>query len=367
MSYDLSTMTDKELLAAIEKEERQVVLSNNLQMALKIALNSGYGAVGNQYFLYYKVENAESITISGQLINKWTHVRINQFLNKMLGTENVNRTIAGDTDSLYLVLKDVVNALGIADRDEEYIADKIDEFMKTVLSKKIDSFSDQLCDYVNGMRNKMVWEREVIAPVAIFVRKKGYVMRVIDSEGVRFKEHKIKVTGLESVKSSTPEWARNYLKKCYISALDKPESEIHDLVKKIRKEFKQLPINDIALPRGVNNLEKYIDAASIYIKGTPKNVKAALIHNHLVDKLGLNNIQKITSGNKIKYIDLKKPNPIQQDVIGFSWFLPPEFELEQFVDRETIFDVSFMAPLQIFLNAINWTHEPVVTLESFFG
>lgn len=330
-------------------------------------LNSGYGAVGNQYFLYYKVENAESITSSGQLINKWTHVRINQFLNKMLGTDDsTNRTIAGDTDSLYLVLKDVVDALGISDRDEEYITDKLDEFMKTIMSKQIDSYSDQLCEYVNGMRNKMVWEREVIAPVAIFVRKKGYVMRVIDSEGVRFKEHKIKVTGLESVKSSTPEWSRKFLKQCYISALDKPESDIHKLVKQIKKEFKGMSINDIAIPRGVNNLEKYIDHDTIYIKGTPKNVKAAIIHNHLVDELKLKT-PKISSGNKIKFIDLKRPNPIHQDVIGFSWFIPPEFELDDFVDRESIFDVSFMAPLELFLNAIKWTPEPVVTLDSFFG
>lgn len=329
-------------------------------------MNAGYGAVGNQWFLYYKVENAESITASGQLVNKWTHERVNKLLDTIVGTSNSNRTIAGDTDSIYLCLKDIVDKLGINHLSEDEIADKIDEFMNTVLTPQINKMTNNLCDYMNGMRNMMVWGREAIAPVSIFVRKKGYVMRVIDSEGVRFKEPKIKVVGLESVKSSTPEWSRKFLKLCYTSALDKPESNIHDLVNQINIDFMTMPINDIAIPRGVNNLEKYASGDdSIYIKGTPKNVKAALIHNHLVDKLGIN-VPKIASGNKIKFIDLKRPNPIQQDVIGFSWFLPTEFELEQFVDRRNILDVSFMSPLQLFLDAIKWAPEPVVSLESFF-
>lgn len=359
-------MSDSELLDAIKVAESQDTLSGNLQQALKILLNSGYGAVGNEWFLYYVIENAESITASGQLINKWTHKRVNELLDTIIGTEGINRTVAGDTDSIYLCLSDVVDKLNINHLSDEHIADKIDEFMVKVLSPQIAKMSDSMCDYMNGMRNMMVWGREAIAPVSIFVRKKGYVMRVIDSEGVRFKEPKIKVVGLESVKSSTPEWARIYLKQCYTSALDNPQTDIHDLVKKIRVNFMDLSTNDIAIPRGVNNLEKYASYDdNIYIKGSPKNVKAALIHNHLVDKYKLST-PKITSGNKIKYIDLKRPNPIHQDVIGFTRFLPKEFDIEQFVDRRAIFDVSFMAPLQIFLDAIKWTPEPVVSLESFF-
>lgn len=364
--YDLDKMSDQEILDAIKAEEAADTINDNLQMALKICLNSGYGAVGNQYFLYYKVENAESITASGQLINKWTHVRVNALLNKLVGTEGVNRTIAGDTDSLYICMADIVNKMGLEGLSEDDIADKLDELAKTLISPKMDAYSSDMCEYMNGMRNKMVWAREAIAPVAIFVRKKGYAMRVIDSEGVRFKEPKIKVVGLESVKSSTPEWSRKLLKKCYTAALDQPESVIHDLVKQVRKDYMSMPVNVIAIPRGVNNLEKYIDNDGLYIKGTPKNVKAALIHNHLIDVKGLS-IPKIVSGNKIKFIDLKRPNPIHQDVIGFTWSLPAEFELEKFVDRRTIFDVSFLAPLQIFLDAIKWSPEPVISLDSFFA
>jgi len=368
MSYDYENMSDAELLAAIAKEELADVQNGNLQQSLKILLNAGYGAVGNKHFLYYKVANAEAITSSGQLINKWTHVRVNALLNKILGTDpSINRTVAGDTDSLYLNLADVVKALKIEHLSDDEIADRLDVFMKTVLSPKIDQFSDELCAYMNGVENKMVWEREAIASIAVFVRKKGYTMKVIDSEGVRFKEPKFKVTGLEAVKARAyPAWARNYLKECYKIALTKDQDKLHARIAEIRKEFKALPINEIALPRGVNNLAKYADSQSIYVKGTPKHVKAALIHNDLIRRRGLN-VPLITEGNKIKYIDLKRPNPISQDVIGFSWFMPKEFELDRYVDRESIYETAFLSPLQIFLDAIKWTTEPVVSLEDFFG
>jgi DNA polymerase elongation subunit (family B) len=363
---ELKGVTDRDVSDEIKSEELKIVQFNNLQMALKILLNAGYGAVGNQHFLYYKVENAEAITASGQLINKWTHVRVNALLNKMLGTEGVNRTVAGDTDSLYLNLSDVVKQMNIGHLSENEITDKLDQFTKTILSPKIDKFANDLCDYVNGMQNKMVWEREVIAPQAIFVRKKGYIMNVLDSEGVRYNTPKFKVTGLEAVKSSTPEWSRVYLKECYKLALAQDKDALHARVKEIRKEFGKLSSSVISIPRGTTDIDKYIDPDMIYIKGTPKHVKAALIHNWYVDKLGLK-IPKLVGGNKLKYVELKKPNPINQEVVGFEWFMPPEFNLDDYVDRDGIFKSAFLSPLQIFLDSIKWTHEPVISLESFFG
>lgn len=357
----------EEIMQGIIANGKLDVLNNNLQMALKILLNAGYGAVGNAHFLYYKVENAEAITSSGQLINKWTHVRVNALLNKMLGTEGKNRTVAGDTDSLYLVLDDVVEMMGIRHLPDNEIADQLDGFMKQVLSPKIDQFSQELCDYMNGMQNKMVWEREVISPISIFVRKKGYTMNVIDSEGVRFTTPKFKVVGLEAVKARAyPEWSRNFLKECYKIALTGDQDKLHTKVEEIRKAFMQMPVNEIAIPRGVNDLGKYADPDTVYIKGTPKHVKAALNHNHLVQQRGLG-IPLINGGNKIKFVDLKRPNPINQDVIGFNYFLPAEFELDKFVDRDTIFETAFMSPLMIFLESIKWSHEPTISLEDFFS
>lgn len=357
-----------ELTRLIAASELADGLNNNLQMAMKILLNAGYGAVGNKHFLYYKVENAEAITLSGQLINKWTHVRVNALLNHLLGTTDKNRTIAGDTDSLYLVLDDVVEKLGIRHLTDNEITDRLDQFMKTVLAPKIDGFAEELCEYMNGMQNKMVWEREIISPVSIFVRKKGYTALITDSEGVRFTDKKFKVVGLEAIKArSYPAWSRAYLKECYRIALDGTKEKLHARVAEIKQEFMALPLNTIALPTGVNGLEKYYDAEIGYIKGTPKHVKAALNHNKLIKDMGLTAINQISSGNRIKYVPLKRPNTINQDVIGFEFYLPSEFQLDKFVDRDTIFETAFMNPLLIFLEAIKWTPEPVISLEDFFS
>lgn len=365
MTYDVENMSDEEILRALEYEASQEVLYDNLQMAMKILLNAGYGAVGNSSFLYFKIENAAAITLSGQLVNKWTNKRINEFLNQILNTPGAYRTLAGDTDSLYLCLEDVVKKLKLEGKDEDTITDKLDEFCKKIMSPKIDSYTKDLCEYMNGMRNKMVWEREVISPISIYVRKKGYTMMVKDSEGVRYSTPKMKITGLEAIKAGqTPEWARNFLKKCYEVGLTGSEKDLQALVKKIKAEFDKFSPNEIAVPRGVNGLEQYSDEVTIYTKGTPKNVKAALIHNHLIKQKGLG-IPPIQSGNKIKYLELKKPNPIDQEVIGFSYFLPEEFGLAEYVDRTKIFEGSFIAPLEIFLTAIKWNWEETISLFDF--
>lgn len=351
------------------KEELEAVesLNNNLQMGMKILLNAGYGALGNEHFLYFKVENAEAITTTGQLVNQWTCSRVNEYLKKLLGTDE-EVWIYGDTDSGMFTLKAFHDKVLANVEDTNTKVDIINQFIETKIAPFIQKCTDELAEYLNSYENKMVWEREVIAESMVIVSKKRYAMKVWDQEGVRFKgKPKYKIMGLEAVKSSTPSWSRAYLKECYQIALDNDKDRLHAKVDEIRKEFfEKLSVHEIAIPRGVNNIDKYVDNVTVYAKGTPKNVKAAIIHNWLVDKKGLS-IQKITDGNKIKYIDLKRPNPIGQDVIGFSWFLPQEFELDRYVDRHTVFDSSFLSPLQNFLDSIKWSHEPMVDLSDFFG
>jgi DNA polymerase elongation subunit (family B) len=353
----------------LKKQESIAVLNNNIQQSLKIVLNGGYGAVANSSFLYYLLQNAASITLSGQLINKWTHVRVNHLLNELLGTDkSISRTVAGDTDSLYLCLDDVVKYMKIDHLSDDEIANKLDEFHKTILEPKIKEWCLELASYMNAVENKMVWEREVIASSAIYVAKKKYAMMVIDSEGVRYEKPKLKMVGLEAIKASAyPEWARGYLKKAYEVCLTKSEVDLQEYVSYVQSQFGKFAPSEIASPRGVNGLEKYSDPVAICTKGTPKHVRAALVHNWLVDKKGLTNIEKITSSSKIKYIELKMPNPINQPVVGFTTHLPPEFGLDQYVDRDSVFKSCFLQPLRLFLSAISWSDEPIISLDSFFG
>lgn len=341
---------------------KEAVLNKNIQQSLKILLNSGYGAIGNAGFLYYLIENAEAITGCGQLVNKWTHERVNGMLNKIVGTTGVNRTIAGDTDSIYLCLNDVVEKAGIQNKSETEITDWLDKFHLTVLDPKIKDWTADLCDYMNASENKMVWGREAIAAQSVFVRKKGYTMRVIDSEGVRYETPKIKVVGLEAKKAAAfPEWSRKFLVECYKIGLTGTEQQLQKKVIELRKVFNGFETSYIAKPSGVSNVSKYHDPQTIYTKGTPKHVKAALVYNHLCDKHNLH-AERIGDGHRMKYIELKVPNIINQEVVGFVRKLPDEFGLDRYIARDTIFESSFLSPLRIFLTALNWSDEELVTL-----
>lgn len=354
------------LNAELNAAEAEAMLCDNLQQGMKILLNAGYGALGNEHFLYFKVENAEAITLTGQLVNQWTCRRLNKQFNKWFKTTDYTYWLYGDTDSGYFTVAPFVDNVLRHVTDKTVIVDSIDKLMKDIVSPFIDKQTDELAKYINSYANKMVWEREVIAESMILTAKKRYAMKVLDSEGVRFAEPKIKIMGLEAVKSSTPGWSRKYLKECYTIALDNDVKRLHDRVLQMRASFKKLSISDIAIPRGVTEVDKYVSATTIYQKGTPKNVKAAIIHNMLVDKYGLRNVAKIVSGDKIKYIDLVKPNPIGQEVVGFMSYLPQEFNLDKYVNRERVFESAFLEPLSIFLESIGWHYEAKLTLADFF-
>lgn len=336
---------------------------NSMQLGLKILLNGGYGQVANSQFLYYMVENAEAITLSGQLVNKWTTKYINDFLNKLFSTKDFNYWVYGDTDQSYFTIKPFVDT--IHEMDGEKLVDTVDRFCEEVISPKIKERCQELCDYLNCYEQRMFWEREVISNRGIFVGKKKYVMSVLDSEGTRYKdEPKFKIIGMESVKSSTPEWARGLLKECYKIALKYDEEALQDKVVSIRSEFDKMSVNDIAMPKGINGIEKYTTSSG-YAKGTPKHVKGAIIHNRLLKQMNITRIQPIESGSKIKYVELKMPNPTGEEVIAFDTYFPKEFDLEKYVNRDMMYEKSFLQPLRIFLDAIGWSDEKKIDLFSF--
>ena len=211
-------------------------------------------------------------------------------------------------------------------------------------------------------------KREVIANKGIWVAKKRYMLNVLDEEGIRLSKPKLKLMGIEAVKSSTPQVCRGKIKDAIKIIMSKKESDLHDFVAEFKKEFKALPPEAIAFPRSCNNLRKYRDNANIFIKGTSIHVKGALIYNHQVKEFGLQNkFPYIQEGDKIKFIKLVEANPFKFDVISYITSLPKEFKLQQYVDYETQFEKTFLDPMRFILQAIGWEHEPKATLEAFFG
>jgi len=347
---------------------KEIARCNNIQMAKKISLNSAYGAIGNQYFRYFKLANAEAITLSGQVSIRWIENKMNRKLNKILNTEEVDYVIASDTDSIYLNLGPFVDAIfkGREATNEE-IVNFLDKVCEVEFEKYISNSYQALADYVNAYDQKMFMKRENIADRGIWTAKKRYILNVWDSEGVRYTDPKLKIMGLEAVKSSTPAPCRQMIKDGLKVIMSGTEDEMIEYIDNCRTEFKSLPPEEISFPRSVSDVVKYKGVNTIYAKGTPMHVRGALLFNHYVKERKLDKkYAYIQNGEKIKFCYLKNPNPTRENVISFIQDFPKELDLVRFVDYDTQFNKAFLDPVKAILNAIGWSDEKKITLESFF-
>ena len=337
-------------------------------MAKKIQLNSAYGAIGNNYFRYYKLENAEAITLGGQFSIRWIENRMNKYMNKLLKTQEVDYVIASDTDSIYLHMGPLVDAVYKGrEKTIEGIVSFLDKICEVEFEKYISSSYEALANYVNAYEQKMFMKRETIAERGIWTAKKRYILNAWDIEGVRFAEPKLKIMGIEAVKSSTPAPCREMIKKALTIIMSQTEDDVIDYIAKMRSDFKKLDPSLIAFPRSCNNVDKWESKFSIYSKGTPIHVRGALLHNHYIKKNVLESkYSYINNGDKIKFCYLSKPNPIRENVISFMGELPTELGLNNYIDYTLMFDKSFVEPLKAVLDAIGWSVERQATLESFF-
>ena len=345
---------------------------NNIQMAKKISLNSAYGALGNVWFRYYDLLVAEAITTSGQLSIRWIERAVNQYLNDLLKTSGHDYVIASDTDSIYVCFDSLVSK--VFDKGTE--TKKIVKFLDDVARQKIEPFIEKsytsLHGYVNSYEQKMEMSREVIADKGIWTAKKRYILNVWDNEGVQYKEAQLKIMGIEAVKSSTPAPCREKIKQGLKIIMNGTEKEINTFIQDFRKEFLNLPPEEIAYPRSVNGLSKFSDTSQLFAKGAPIHCKGAILYNHLVKKNKLSNkYEYIQEGDKIKFINLKQPNIYQCSSISFMTKLPKELDLHKSVDYDVQFEKSFVEPLNFILQKINWlvdkSYGTQGSLEDFFN
>lgn len=351
--------------------EKRIARYNNLQLAKKVSLNSAYGALGNEFFRFFDIRQASGITTSGQLAIRWIEKKINEYINKLLRTENEDYVIASDTDSIYLSLDRLVSKT-IVEQKPHADTKQIIKFMDKVCEDKIQPFIDkayaELAEYVNAYEQKMQMKREALADKGIWTAKKRYILNVYNNEGVEYAKPKVKVMGLEMIKSSTPAYCRKILWQSIDILLNKTQDDMIEFIEHHRTEFKKQPIADIAFPRGVNGLEKFSDKKAIIAKGCPIHVRGSLMYNHIIRMKKLEKTYPfIQEGEKIKFIFLKEPNTIQSNIIAFPQSLPKEFDLDKYIDYNMQFEKSFVEPLKIILDSIGWKTEQVSSLESFFA
>jgi len=377
--YDGRVIYKKKMIEAKQKKEAaktesekkkweiEAVQLHNIQLALKIILNSAYGSLSNVYFRYFDVKLAESVTVSGQMALKWVEKDMNAYLNKTLKTANVDYIIAIDTDSMYISLDNIVNYIMPGETDNTVITNFVDKICKEALENVIDQAFNRLAAYTNAMEQKLVMKREVIANKGIWIAKKRYILNVHDSEGVRYATPEIKMMGVEAIRTSTPYVCRGKIKECFKYMMNKEESDLQQLIKDFREEFKQLPFEEISKPSGCNGLIEYSDPISIYKKGTPMHVKGALMYNYLLKQHNLqNSFAEINSGDKIRTIYLKMPNPALSPVISAPGMLPKQFGLDKYIDYDTQFEKVFLDPVSKIANIMGWSAEFRATLSDLW-
>ena len=357
---------DKSNKTEVYRIERDIAHYENQQTAIKILLNSLYGALGNKYFRYFTMEIAEGITITGQAIIKWAEKHVNGFLNKTLKT-NKDYVIAIDTDSVYANLGDLVNHV-LPDADTSKKVDFLDKVCAKIEKDVLDIAFKELKENCNAYKQRISMKREGIADRGIWTAKKRYILNVWDNEGVRYSKPKLKIMGIEAIKSSTPAACREAMEDLFKILISGTEEQTQQFIREFKNKFDSLPAEEKAFPRGVSSLKEYSDSKLIYRKGTPINSRAALMYNYLLKQNGLENkYETIKEGEKIKYIHLDPRNPTREDVVGFLEVLPPEFGLHRYIDNEVQFQKSFLDPAKIILDSIGWKAEEEASLEDFFS
>lgn len=335
---------------------------NSMQYALKISINSLYGAISNEYCRWYSIDLAEAITMSGQLSVKWAMYKINAYVQKMFKSDN-NFIVAGDTDSAIVGLSAIVDRL--TNKDNESVCKALIKVCDQYIQVEIKNSFEELASRMGVENNKIRMARENIASRAIWTAPKHYAMNVMNSKGIQYDKPKLKIVGLEPVKSTIPMICKEKLKEAFRIILEEDNDNLLKFIDKFQKEFYTLPFSQVALPRGVSDIKKYM-TNDTYIKGTPINSRAAILYNALIKKLELN-LNKINDGSKMRFCYLTVPNPINENVIGAIDELPPEFGLDKYIDYDTQFDKTFLNPLDQLCQVIQWKTEDTASLEDFFN
>lgn len=354
---ELEHCTDPERKAELK---RKISAYNNQQLVRKVNLNSAYGALGSAYFRFYDTDMAEAVTKTGQLIIRWVAQAVNDYLNKAFKTKQ-DYIIASDTDSIYIRLGVCAAAYqNLYPRDtKDQVISMLDRFCEQKLQPVINQAFAELAEYMNVATPCLTMVRESIADKGVWTAKKRYILNVWDSEGVRYEKPKLKIMGIEAIKSSTPQICRDMITHAMKLFMTETQQDVWDYLAECRTKFVGAAFEDIAFPRSVNGLKKY----SQRDKGIPIHVKGAQAFNDALVKTGLEKeYELVHEGEKIRFAYLREPNPFHVHVISAPEGCPPEWNIEKWLDYDTMFEKSLVEPLEAILTCAGWSTAKTASL-----
>lgn len=376
MKDELHNLSETVLKAMMFKCERTEVAGMTAQINRKLLINSLYGALGNVWFRYYDLRNATAITTFGQMALQWIERKVNEYLNKTLGTVDHKFVLYGDTDSIYVSADKILEKVGLDKfRDTNHYVDFLDKFARERMEPAIDAAFREMCEYMNNKEHLMFMDREAIAGPPLdskgiggfWTGKKRYALNVWDMEGTRFVEPKLKIMGLETQKSSTPKAVQKALKECIRRMLQEGEESLQEYFKEFNKEFNELNYISIAGVSSANNIIKYDDNGYPGHK-CPYHIKGCLAYIRATK--GDLTIPQIVDGEKVYVLPLRQGNPFGE--VCISW--PSGIELPLairdqvlgWMDYNALFQKTFIKPLTGFTEAAKLDYEKKASLFDMF-
>lgn len=353
-----------------KKIKNKIEQLDTKQQAIKIFLNSTYGATANKFCPIGDMDIAESITLTGQAVAKEAREIFKRFVTQETGiTDQIELDkglIAGDTDSVYLSLSQLVTEFsrdGKVTKEAYQVASKLEKY----INENIKIWSQKT---LNTIDSRFEFKRESMCDYGVFLEKKRYVLHVLDKEGMVCNDWKY--TGVEVVTTKMPKTIKPFVKKIIQNLImTKSETTTNKIFKDSYEQFLNMSVDEISQVSGIRNLEKYEQLSNGFstYKGTPFHVKAAYYYNLLLDELGISKkYEKIISGDKIKLFYVEKPNEYGINAIAYKTRYPEEFKQIFKPDMEEMFEKDMYKCIERFYKVMNWvprkpTDQLIITLD----
>lgn len=361
-----------EFKKALSKSEDEIEISilkqkvldmDTLQNTYKLILNSVYGVFGQMYSPLYDIDNAASITLTGQSVVKEAANIVYNYVNSQgIICDRKDVYKYGDTDSAYFSIKPVLDHNKINLHDNGKVTKEAREIIKEfgiILNKEIIEWAKK---ELNSFDARFVFKQEAICDVALFIEKKKYVLHVLELEGV-VPKNPFKYTGVEVVKSTYSEEVKVLIRNMFENAIVSQDREVSNkILKKAYEDFCKMNHEQVSFRTKISDLDKFTrkvnDDGSLG-SHTTAYAGAAIRYNHMLKSMNLDKTyETIKSGTKVKWYWIGR-NKYNYKTMAFLDEFPEEFKELFPINYAEMFEKTVMSPIESLYDCIGWSIPPI--------